>query len=90
MTEIAAHRVDHLIPGVPVRQWVLSFPTPLCYLFAAHRQLLSPVLRVVNRAASTFLIKQPGLKHPQATIGTLLDPQERAFILPGDVRVGNY
>jgi hypothetical protein len=43
---------------VPVRQWVLSFPIPLRFLLAAHPQLLSPVLRVVNRAISSFLIKE--------------------------------
>ena len=26
MAETAAHLVDHVIPRVPVRQWVLSFP----------------------------------------------------------------
>ena len=28
MAEAAAHLVDHVIPKVPVRQWVLSFPIP--------------------------------------------------------------
>jgi hypothetical protein len=44
MAETAAHLVDHVIPGVPVRQWVLSFPIPLRFLLAAHPHLLSPVL----------------------------------------------
>jgi Transposase zinc-binding domain len=26
MVETAAHLVDHVIPPVPVRQWVVSFP----------------------------------------------------------------
>jgi hypothetical protein len=26
MAQTAAHLVDHVIPRVPVRQWVLSFP----------------------------------------------------------------
>ncbi len=26
MVEIAAHLVDHVIPAVPVRQWVVSLP----------------------------------------------------------------
>ena len=29
---------DQLIPRLPVRQWVLSFPIPLPILFAAHRE----------------------------------------------------
>ena len=29
MAQTAAHLVDHVIPQVPVRQWVLSLPIPL-------------------------------------------------------------
>jgi hypothetical protein len=29
MIETSAHLVDHVIPDVSVRQWVLSFPWPL-------------------------------------------------------------
>ncbi len=71
MVETAAHLVDHVIPRVPVRQWMLSFPIPLRYLFASHPHLLSPVLRVVNGAISSFLIKQAGLKRPQAQSGAV-------------------
>ncbi len=60
--ETAAHLVDHVIPRLPVRQWVISFPIPLRLLFAAHPQLLAPVLQIVHRVIGTFLIKQAGLK----------------------------
>ena len=33
MAETAAHLVDHVIPRVPVRQWMVSFPIPLRHLF---------------------------------------------------------
>jgi hypothetical protein len=36
MAETAAYLVDHVIPRVPVRQWVLSFPIPLRSLFAIY------------------------------------------------------
>jgi hypothetical protein len=49
MAETAAHLVDHIIPPVPVRQWVLSFPIPLRILFAAQPQLLAPLLQVIHR-----------------------------------------
>jgi len=71
MTERAAHLVDHVIPHVPVRQWVVSFPIPLRHLFATHPHLLSPVLQVINRAIATFLIKQAGLTHAQAQTGAV-------------------
>jgi len=71
MAETAAHLVDQVIPRVPVRQWVLSFPIPLRFLLAAHPHLLSPVLQVINRAVSTFLIKQAGLTRAEAQTGAV-------------------
>jgi len=57
MAQTAAHLVDHIIPRVPVRQWVPSLPIPLRYLLAAHPRLITPVLQVIHRAISTSLIK---------------------------------
>lgn len=62
MAQTAAHLVDHVIPRVPVRQWVLSFPIPLRILLAADPQLLSEVLQIVHRVIATFRIKHSGLK----------------------------
>jgi len=58
MAETAAHLVDCVIPRVPVRHWVLSFPIPLRVLFASHPQLLAPMLPIVHRVIGTFLIKR--------------------------------
>jgi len=55
MAETAAVLVDRvmpLMPRVPVRQWVLSFPIPLRILLAAHPELLTPVLGIVHRASA--------------------------------------
>ncbi len=71
MAETAAHLVDHVIPHVPVRQWVVSFPIPLRHLLASQPQLLSPVLQVIHRALSTFVIHQAGLTHAQAQTGAV-------------------
>ena len=71
MAETAAHLVDCVIPRVPVRQWVLSFPIPLRILFAAHPDLLSPVLQCIHRVIATFLIKQSGLQRSQAHTGAV-------------------
>ncbi len=43
MAQTAAHLVEHVIPKVPVRPWVLSFSIPLRFLFASHPHLLLPV-----------------------------------------------
>ena len=66
MVESAAHLVDQIIPQVPVRQWVLSFPIPLRVLFAAHPELLSSVLQIIHRVIATFLIKQAGVKRQRS------------------------
>jgi hypothetical protein len=71
MVEAAAHLVDHLIPRVPVRRWVLSFPIPLRILFAAHPELLSSVLALIQRVIARFLIKQAGLKASEAHTGAV-------------------
>jgi len=52
MVESAAHLVDEVIPCVPVRQWVLSFPIGLRILFAAQPELLTPVLCASSTASS--------------------------------------
>ena len=45
------------LPKRPIRQWVLSVPYPLRYLFAANPKVMSQVLTIVHRVISTFLIK---------------------------------
>ncbi len=44
--------VDHVIPLVPVRQWVLSLPIPLRVLLAAQPGLVTPVLQMVQRVVT--------------------------------------
>jgi len=44
MAETAALLSDEVFPDVPLRQWVISFPFPLRYLFAAHPQAMAKVL----------------------------------------------
>jgi len=56
----AAHLVDEVLPKRPIRQWVLSVPFPLRYLFATNPQVMSRVLNIVHRVISTSLIKRSG------------------------------
>jgi ribosomal protein S27E len=60
MAETAALLADEVFPDVPLRQWVISFPFPLRYLFAAHPQAMGKVLGIVYRAISTHLIHKAG------------------------------
>ena len=71
MAESAAHLVEEVIPRVPVRQWVLSFPIALRILFAAHPEVLTLVLRVIHRVIAGFVLKQAGLKRATADTGAV-------------------
>lgn len=55
MTERAAHLVDHVIPDVPVRQWVLTLPHRVRYLLAWRHDLCKAVVRMLLREVSRHL-----------------------------------
>jgi hypothetical protein len=61
MIETAAYLIDNVLPSVPVRQWVLSFPWSLRLLFAREPKTHGQCLAVVTRAIETDLIKRAGL-----------------------------
>lgn len=54
MAETAAHLVDHVIPEVPVRQWVLSMPIPMRYWLSAKPKLLTQVLKKIIRVIDGY------------------------------------
>ncbi len=45
--------------------------TPLRILFAAHPELLAPVLQIIHRVIARFLLKQAGLKRCAADTGAV-------------------
>ena len=49
MADLAAHWLDHMLPDVPIRQWVLTLPWPLRYRLAWDPDLLADVLAVYLR-----------------------------------------
>jgi hypothetical protein len=66
MAERAAHLVDHVLPAVPIRQWVLSLPHRLRYLLAWDHGLCRAVLRIYARALLGFLrrrARRHGIPH---------------------------
>ena len=75
MSQTAAHLVDHVIPHVPVRQWVqvcqLRLPTPLRVLLAAQPELVTPVLQVVQRVVERHLLDHTGLKSDKGQGGAV-------------------
>jgi len=71
MVESAALLVDEVLPARPIRQWVLTVPFPLRFLFAAHPELMSRVLAIVTRAISTHLAHRAGFTRRQAPTGAV-------------------
>ncbi len=71
MAETAALLSDEVFPDVPLRQWVISFPFPLRYLFAAHPQAMGKVLGIIYRAISTYLIHKAGLQLKDGATGAV-------------------
>jgi len=65
--ESSAHLVDHVFPEVPVRQFVLTFPSPLRFPLAANPKALTDVLGVLQRSISTFVIRQAGFTLAKVT-----------------------
>jgi hypothetical protein len=49
MSELAAHLLDHVLPHVPIRQWVFTVPVPVRYQLAFDAGLTRAVLRVFLR-----------------------------------------
>jgi Putative transposase len=49
MTERAAHLVNHVIPDVSIRQWVLTLPHRIRYLLAWRHDLCKAFVRVLLR-----------------------------------------
>jgi len=71
MAETAALLVDEVFPRRPIRQWVLSFPFALRYLFATRPVVLSAVLGIVQRAVSGHLATKAGVRGVDARTGSV-------------------
>ena len=71
MAESAALLVEEVFPKQPVRQWVLSVPFPLRFLFASRPEVMGHVLGIVYRCIATYLIRKAGFSHKTAQTGTV-------------------
>jgi hypothetical protein len=61
MAKSAALLVDEVFPEQPVRQWVLSVPYPLRFLFARRPEVVGWSLGMVYRCITAHLIKKVGV-----------------------------
>lgn len=71
MAEGAALLVDEVLPEQRMRQWVLSFPFQLRFLFASGQAIMGQVLGIVYRVIAKRLIKKAGLTHKTARTGAV-------------------
>ena len=71
MVENAALLVDEVLPDVPIRQWVLSVPFPLRFLFATHPAAMGAALSVVYRCIAAMLRRKAGLSKAQGHCGAV-------------------
>ena len=58
MAESVALRVDEVLPHEPMRQWVLSMPFALRFLFASRPAIMGKVLGIVYPAIATHQVKK--------------------------------
>jgi hypothetical protein len=56
----AAHLVDHVIPHVPVRQWVLTVPHRFRYRIGYDHALCKRFLRALDRALQAYYRNKTG------------------------------
>ncbi len=71
MSESAALLVDEVLPEQPMRQWVLSFPFQLRFLFASRPEIMGRVLGIVYRVIATHLVRKAGYTHNTARTGAV-------------------
>ena len=71
MAESTALLVDYAFPREPTRQWALSFPFQLRFLFASYHDLMGRVLGIVYRALATHIIHKTGFTQSTAHTGAV-------------------
>jgi hypothetical protein len=71
MAESAALLVDEVLPHEPMRQWVLSFPFQLRFLFASRPAIMGQVLGIIYRVIATHLTKKSGFTKKTAQTGAV-------------------
>ena len=69
MAESAALLVDEVLPQEPMRQWVLSVPFSLRFLFASQPKIMGKALGIVYRTIATHLIRKAGYTKTTAHTG---------------------
>jgi hypothetical protein len=59
------------LPHEPIRQWVLSFPFQLRFLFASYPHIMGKVLGIVYRTLATHITRKAGYNKEMAQTGAV-------------------
>ena len=65
MTEEAAHLVDAVLPMIPYRQWVITFPFWLRYVMAWNISLRDAIHRIAVDCTQKFYLRRAILANPK-------------------------
>jgi hypothetical protein len=79
--EVAAHLTDHVLPTLPLRQWVLSLPKGIRPFMPPDPRLAGDVLRVLLRAIRTTLRRASPSATGDAQLGAERTLQRRLLRL---------
>ncbi len=71
MADRAALLVDEVLPNNPMRQWVLSVPFPLRFLFASQPAVMGKVSGIAYRAIAADLRRRSGYTRLAAHTGAV-------------------
>jgi hypothetical protein len=71
MADSAALLVDEVLPQQPMRQWVLSVPFQLQFLFASRPAIMGRALSIIYRAIVTHISKKAGCTKTTAHTGAV-------------------
>ena len=72
MVATAAHLVDHVLPPLPLRQWVLSVPKRLRYFLQDDTLLQGVVVRILLRAIERGLREHSPGSSAAARLGAVV------------------
>jgi len=65
MVETAAHLIENVIPVVPVRQFVISFPKRIRHYLQTDDTLKKVLRIVVDEIRKKLIVCSPDVSHPQ-------------------------
>ncbi len=71
MVDSTAFLMDEILPTQPHRQWVLSVPYPLRWLFARFPKVMGKALEIITRVISSHLIRKAGKTRQTAKAGAV-------------------